>query len=184
MEIKRGDVFYIQKGNTKTIGSEQYPDIPAIIVSNDKCNEHSPCVEIVYMTTQEKNPLPTHVEVMCHVPSIALCEGVNTISKDRVGNYIRSCTDREMKDIDDALLISLGMDNDECNSANRFWDMIRELQEEVETKASYIKGLEETNAKLVMESNVSESEEIISLQTKCELYKQQYEALLEKVLAR
>lgn len=52
MEIKRGDIFYIAKGNANTTGSEQYPDRPAIIVSNDKCNEHSPCVEIVYMTTQ------------------------------------------------------------------------------------------------------------------------------------
>ena len=153
MEIKRGDIFFIAKGNSNTIGSEQYPDRPAIIVSNDKCNEYSPCVEIVYMTTQEKKPLPTHVEVMCHVPSIALCEGVQTISKDRVGDYIRSCTDREMRDIDDALLISLGLDS------------------------------EETNYKVV-DDIYRESEELIALQTKCELYKHQYEALLEKVIGR
>ena len=182
MEIKRGDIFYIAKGNANTTGSEQYPDRPAIIVSNDKCNEHSPCVEIVYMTTQEKNPLPTHVEVMCHVPSIALCESVNTVSKERVGNYIRSCTDREMKAIEDALLISLGIDYDECNSANQFWGMIRELEEE----NSRLKA--NTEIRYVMEDDkvtkLGESEEIIALQTKCELYKQQYEALLEKVLAR
>ena len=182
MEIKRGDIFYIVKGSTGTTGCEQYPDRPAIIVSNDKCNEHSPCVEIVYMTTQEKKPLPTHVDVMCHVPSIALCEGVNTISKDRVGNYIRSCTDREMKAIDDALLISLGIDYDECNSANQFWDMIRELKEENEQlKAT-------TDIKYVIDdgkvTKLGESEELIALQTKCELYKQQYEALLEKVLRK
>ena len=148
MQIKRGDIFYIARGNSNTIGSEQYPDRPAIIVSNDKCNEHSPCVEIVYMTTQEKNPLPTHVDVMCHVPSIALCESVNTVSKERIGNYIRSLTDEEMNAIDDALVISLGIEREENATPQ------------------------------------SATEEIIALQTKCELYKQQYEALLEKILAR
>ena len=182
MEIRRGDIFYITRGNANTMGSEQYPDRPAIIVSNDKCNEYSPCVEIVYMTTQEKKPMPTHVEVMCHVPSIALCEGVQTISKDRVGSYIRSCTDREMKAIDDALLISLGLDNDECNSANSFWRRINELEEE----NSQLKA--NTYTKYVMKDDkitkLGESEEIIALKTKCELYKNQYEALLEKVIGR
>ena len=182
MEIKRGDIFYIAKGNAKTTGSEQYPDRPAVIVSNDKCNEYSSCVEIVYMTTQEKNPLPTHVDVMCHVPSIALCESVNTISKERICNYIRSCTDREMKDIDEALLISLGIDNDECDINNKFWTMIRELEEEnrrlqLNTEIKYVMD----DGKI---TKLGESEEVIALQTKCELYKQQYEALLEKLLAR
>ena len=181
MQIKRGDIFYIAKGNINTIGSEQYPDRPAIIVSNDKCNEHSPCVEIVYMTTQEKKPMPTHVEVMCHVPSIALCEGVQTISKERIGDYLRSCTDREMKRIDDALLISLGLDNDECNSANAFWNKINELEEENrQLKADYPRYvMEDDNI-----TKLGESEEIIALKTKCELYKHQYEALLEKVIGR
>ena len=162
MQIKRGDIFYIAKGNINTIGSEQYPDRPAIIVSNDKCNEHSPCVEVVFMTTQEKHKLPTHVEVMCQVPSIALCEGVQTISKERIGDYLRSCTDREMKRIDDALLISLGLDNDECNKLKETKYVINDGQI----------------------SKLGESEEIIALKTKCELYKHQYEALLEKVIGR
>ena len=159
MDIKRGDIFYISKGNANTIGSEQYPDRPAIIVSNDKCNEHSPCVEIVYMTTQEKNALPTHVDVMCHVPSIALCESVNTVSKERIGNYIRSCTDREMNAINEALLISLGIDN------------------ALNTEIRYV--LEDDKI-----TKLGESEEVIALKTKCELYKQQYETLLERVLER
>ena len=180
MEIRRGDIFFISKGNVNTTGSEQYPDRPAIIVSNDKCNEHSPYVEIVYMTTQEKNPLPTHVEVMCHVPSIALCESVNTVSKERIGNYIRRCTDQEMEAIDEALLISLGIDYDNRNTANIFWDRIRELEEEnSQLKANTYTRYVFNDGNI---TKLGESEEIIALQTKCELYKQQYEALLDRVL--
>lgn len=194
MEIRRGDIFYIAKGRTVNQGCEQYPDRPAIIVSNDIGNQHSPNVEVVYLTTQPKKPLPTHVEIMCQVPSTALCEGVDTVSKERLAGYLRTCTDREMKAIDDALLISLGMDNDECNSANQFWRMITDLNAQLETERDYIKELEgeletyksNNEIKYVIDgekvTKLGESEEIIALQTKCELYKEQYEALLERML--
>lgn len=50
MEINRGDVFYVNR--SETIGSEQRSGRPAIIVSNPECNEHSPVVEVVYLTCQ------------------------------------------------------------------------------------------------------------------------------------
>ena len=61
MEINRGDVFYVNR--SETIGSEQRSGRPAIIVSNPECNEHSPVVEVVYLTCQYKKPMPTHVRI-------------------------------------------------------------------------------------------------------------------------
>lgn len=119
MEIYRGDIFYVKGNAGKTIGSEQKPDRPAVVVSNDKANEHSPVVEVVYLTTQEKKPLPTHVEVLCRVPSIALCEQVHSIFVDRLDEYIKTCTNDEMKAIDRALMISLGLNPDvTCNESD------------------------------------------------------------------
>lgn len=80
-----------------------------MIVSNNKANEHSPVVEVVYLTTQDKKPLPTHVEVLCKVPSTALCEQVHSIYVDRLDDWIKTCTDEEMEAIDRALMISLGL---------------------------------------------------------------------------
>lgn len=63
MEIYRGDIFFVKRNdNNRQKNSEQYDERPAIVVSNNKCNEFSPVVEVVYLTTQEKKPLPTHVE--------------------------------------------------------------------------------------------------------------------------
>ena len=109
MDILRGDIFYIRKGGT-TEGNEQDAGRPAIIVSNDIGNQHANIVEVVYLTTQEKKPLPTHVDIICKVPSVALCEQVCTVSKDRLGDLIRTCTVGEMKEIDKALMCSLGID--------------------------------------------------------------------------
>ena len=109
MEIYRGDVFYVVKGNE--IGNEQQAGRPAVIVSNDLGNEHSNNVTVVYLTTkpQTKLPTPTKVTTTSEV-SIALCEGVTTISKDRIGQFICSLKDSEMEKIDECLRVALNLD--------------------------------------------------------------------------
>lgn len=107
--MKRGEVYYIERVYNEE-GSEQRAGRPAIIVSNDTCNEMSPTVEVVYLTTQSKNDLPTHVDIRSTTKSsIALCEQISTVSKDRIGDYMCMCTDYEMLMVDAALAISLGL---------------------------------------------------------------------------
>ena len=62
-DIKRGEMFYISRGRASYNGREQHADRPAVVVSNNKNNENSNVVEVVYMTTQPKTDLPTHVTV-------------------------------------------------------------------------------------------------------------------------
>ena len=108
--MKRGEIYFI-KSNHNEIGSEQRADRPAVIVSNDKNNEHSETVEIVYLTTKPKTDLPTHVLTRSALsPSTILCESVCTVSKKRVKEWIGTLTDSEMKSVDASLAISLGLD--------------------------------------------------------------------------
>lgn len=106
-KIARGDIFIIE--NRNAYGHEQKNNRPAIIVSNDLNNKHSTTVEIVYLTTKCKKKLPTHIEVVGRMLSIALCEQITTIDKSRLRDYIRTCTEQEMKEIDKALAISLAL---------------------------------------------------------------------------
>ena len=106
--MKRGDIYYIHK-DYAPYGSEQQPGRPAIIVSNNKCNASSSVVEIVFLTTKQKKPLPTHVEIRANYISTALCEQVHSVDIDRVGTYMCSCTKEEMDQVDKALKISLGL---------------------------------------------------------------------------
>lgn len=94
MEVCRGDMYYVYRSGT-VVGSEQDTGRPAVIVSNNIGNEKSEIVECVFLTTQEKRPMPTHVEIMCKEKSTALCEQINTISKERLGDYIGACTKEE-----------------------------------------------------------------------------------------
>lgn len=108
--MKRGEVYFITSKYQES-GSEQWGDRPALIVSNDKNNTCCNTVEIVYMTTQPKKDLPTHVFVRSTAkPSTVLCEQVYTVSTMRVGDYLGKLTSAEMEQIDLALAISLGLD--------------------------------------------------------------------------
>lgn len=105
---RRGDIYYI-RGAYGT-GSEQRGERPAIIVSNDTGNTHAPVVEVVYLTTKKKTIIPTHVYInSAQRPSIALCEQVVTVCKSRLERYIGSITVAEMRRIDRALSVSLGI---------------------------------------------------------------------------
>ncbi len=115
--VYRGDVFMVEDSGS-TVGSEQRSGRPAVIVSNDIGNEKAEIVQIVYLTTRQKNQMPTHTKILARVPSTAICEQVCTVSKSRLVEYIRSCTDEEMDAINECLMISLGLETAEkgCSS--------------------------------------------------------------------
>lgn len=107
--IKRGDIFYVKKANEPVVGSEQNGGRPAIIVSNDIGNYHAPIVEIVYLTTKNKKNQPTHANVMATKPSIAVCEQVHTVSKERLQEKIGTLSEEEMNGVDRSLFNSFFM---------------------------------------------------------------------------
>lgn len=111
MIIKRGEIYFVEM-TMGTQGCEYSGGRPAIIVSNNKGNEFSDAVEVVYLTSKPKKPMPTHVPIMCDVPSTALCEQVYTVSKERLGGYKGRCSDAEMAEVDKALLVSLGIETE------------------------------------------------------------------------
>lgn len=102
----RGQIYYVYP--KEVIGSEQEGGRPAIIVSNDVCNEFSGVVEVVFLTTKKKHPLPTHVSInSTSRPSIALCEQIASVDKARFGDYINEVSQGEMKNLEKAMLVSL-----------------------------------------------------------------------------
>ena len=113
----RGDIHYIVENGSST-GSEQRAGRPAIIVSNDMCNNYSPVVEVVFLTTRPKTDLPTHVTIRStQKPSIALCEQITSVSIERLGDFIAKCTSTEIDAIDRALQISLALQIDKPKSS-------------------------------------------------------------------
>ena len=206
MDILKGDIFYIAKSNYNNVGSEQNPGRPAVIVSNNEANRFSRNVSVVYLTTQEKKPLPTHCEVVAREKSTALCEGVTTIAKERLLDFVKACTKEEMESIDECLAIALGLDV--ADTTDVYEDIAHELKAELEVQAKkaelFKKECEEAqtlcskviqqNESLIDENNALKAElkvpkrfsddNVIRLEVERDLYKAQYEQLLERMLTK
>lgn len=140
---------------------------PGIIVSNDMGNEFSRIVEVVYLTTREKKPLPTHVEInSSKYPSIAMCEQIHTVSKDRIGSYINSVSQNELKELDRAMLVSLGINSNlkGCKKLETWEKLIEEWDSTGEIKTTYehVETEEKAEPKKDMEEILREDKETIT----------------------
>ena len=90
--IRRGDIFYVHKFGIQ-VGSEEHTGRPGVVVSCDEGNRYSETVQVAFCTTQPKSNLPTHVEILSTGrASTVMCEQINTVSLERLGNYIGRCT--------------------------------------------------------------------------------------------
>lgn len=137
-EYHRGEIFFINEGESS--GSEQGGARPGIIVSNDVGNKHAPIVEVVYLTSREKKLMPTHVRIKSSpIPSIALCEQIETVYKKRIGKYLAKATMDEMKRIDKALAVSIGLGgNMKMSEYVREWAEAFKEPDPIEEKAMQI----------------------------------------------
>lgn len=183
--IRRGEIFYIARGGA-TNGSEQFADRPAVVVSNDENNKHSGVIEVVYMTTQPKTDLPTHVTVRSTGRlSTVLCEQVSSVSTDRVNNYIGQVSEQEMKNIDIALMISLQLSGG-GKTSKQYNETIQKQQEEIEYYRNKIQAmqqsLEEKETEKPQEAAGEASETVVRLETERDTYKALYEQLFERML--
>ncbi|MBS4959669.1 MAG: type II toxin-antitoxin system PemK/MazF family toxin [Clostridiales bacterium] len=113
MVVRRGDIFYADL--SPVIGSEQGGIRPVLVVQNDMGNKHSPTVICAAITSQiNKAKLPTHIELSCDryalaKDSVVLLEQIRTIDKKRLREKVSRLDRPMMSRIDDALLISLGI---------------------------------------------------------------------------
>ena len=113
-DIKRGDLFYADL--SPVVGSEQGGIRPVLIVQNDVGNKYSPTIIAVAVTSQlTKAKLPTHIELKAEdfgLPkdSVALCEQIRTLDKRRLKEKIGRLTRSKIREINNAMLISLGFE--------------------------------------------------------------------------
>ena len=113
MNILRGDLYYADL--TPVTGSEQGGVRPVLMIQNDMGNRFSPTVIVAAVTSrQDKHPLPTHVSISpnhCGLKesSIVLLEQLRTIDRVRLREYIGRLTEKDMKQVDHALRISIGL---------------------------------------------------------------------------
>lgn len=111
-QIRRGEIYYADL--SPVVGSEQGGVRPVLIIQNDVGNKYSPTVIVSAITSQlAKAKLPTHIELPAekyNLPknSVALLEQIRTLDKRRLQEKVTTLSPDKMREVNKALLISLG----------------------------------------------------------------------------
>ena len=112
--VHKYDIFYVDLGTIRN-GSIQNGLRPCLVVGNDIGNKFAPIVLVVPITTRQKKPLPTHLDINkgdggLLYDSTILFEQIITISKNQIVSKVGSLINMADR-INKKLLISLGIDN-------------------------------------------------------------------------
>lgn len=97
------------------VGSEQGGTRPVLVVQNDIGNQYSPTTIVAAITSKiSKAKLPTHIEISAKEngllkDSVILLEQLRTIDKARLKDRISQVKKPQMKKVNKALEISLGL---------------------------------------------------------------------------
>ena len=104
-----GEIYSMYFGGK---GSEQRGWRPGIVFQNDIGNRYSPNILAIPLTSSlKKVGQPTHVVIRAFdsglkLDSMALCENMECISKESIGDYITTIPDRYMQEVAVASLLA------------------------------------------------------------------------------
>lgn len=110
---RRGDIYMANLNPFK--GSEQGGTRPVLVLQNNTGNLFCPTLIVAPLTTQvnKKKDQPTHylLSGVCGLPedSVALLEQIKTIDKSRIISYIGKVSKEEMRGVNEAIKVSLGI---------------------------------------------------------------------------
>lgn len=113
--VLRGDIWLAELIEPKYLkAGEQGGFRPVLVLQNNIGNKYSPSVIISCITGKDKKELPTHVVIPKSATdkkdSVILCEQIQTISKERLNRRIGKLTELQVRDMEEKLMFSLGLD--------------------------------------------------------------------------
>ncbi len=105
---RRGDIYWVQLD--PAIGTEIQKTRPAVVVSNDTCNEFGTRVVVIPVTSNVETLYRGEAQVRVRGrPARVLGDQIRAIDKSRLAGRIGRLTDAEVQQVDLALRITLAL---------------------------------------------------------------------------
>jgi mRNA interferase MazF len=106
---RRGEIYWVALD--PAVGTEIKKTRPAVVVSNDSCNTHGSRVVVLPVTSNVDSLYPGEALIRIKgQPGRALGDQIRSLDKIRLQSRIGSLTAEEMAAVDEALLVTLGID--------------------------------------------------------------------------
>jgi len=109
---ERGEIYLVCLD--PTIGSEMSKTRPALIISNDINNQAAQTVTVIPITSSTEKVYPFETLLSSQESGLsqnskAKCNQIRTIDKKRLVKSIGKVSRKKLKEVEDSLLIHLGM---------------------------------------------------------------------------
>ncbi len=106
--MKRGEVWWVNFD--PAVGGEIKKQRPAVIVSNDAANKYLNRVQVIPLTSQSAKVYPCEALVtFAGKQGKAMADQLTTVSKLRLVNYGGELKSAEMRQVEQAIKVQLGL---------------------------------------------------------------------------
>lgn len=187
--VKRGQAYYVHKTPPYTGSRELHTKSgrPGIIVSRDAENFMSGTVMVVYLTGEKNIRFPRETQYKLSdsqlARSVVKCEQIDTIDKNCLGDYICDTSPDDMREIDDRIVKSLGLDFDTGSTIE--YDKLKGENKSLRDELTEVKfRLDEEMSKSKCEGSQPMREKMLAYKEKSERYEQLYKDLLKTLAGR